>query len=698
MAPIPVTGSRFTEPQRLPEQQPNQTQQEQQPQEKEDPLFLPVAEFLEYDERLISLRKALNALWTNHRNQNDDDNEDEPSNHLDHHKVVNPEQKNANDGNDLPQPQRTMMTKKKKKWKNKHELRSQMVQLIRNYSTTCACATTSTAVTTAAVGSTVTSNYIPLSSWSSWPFQEQVDLHLWIPALNAMDAVVRHAMKTYRHLLLLPPIPRTNAGATAGNYPFSRQLPSDPIANDENDDDGDTSDVPPETVAVSELVVVLQFWSSLLRNGYSKAVVNSIYEWTDLLASSHDVLVQAALQCIYAWMMPCQSHLHVGLAASMEPSTHGAASPPPTTTTSATAAHLFPSQLPTVTQVRCLALARAWGTRTHHLGLEQVVTADAAFLGTSSTAGSQSGSSPLGNTNVNHSTPMAWPEQPAHVHFVYTPDVTIHLDASELLARNSSFSSTYQDNSRMEVDYPVNGGGDGDDSAKKHRVGADGSSPSSFLFSLPQQQQQQPLEGSVEDEEDDDVEEEAQPSQQHRPKRRRVIPEMKSTAEIFAMAMEQLEQKKKEQERPSHPTSVGRATSVGESMLVEEEPDRNVESQKKQGTNGDSSSQVQQQPHDDRLFSLLADIRLARSYRYQVLPAVELRLQALITLLQQAASPASTLQQQEMVSGYFQAQPELVGELVDLLRPTVSATFIHPTHPPPTFSRHVHDRDRKSVV
>lgn len=696
MAPIPVTGSRFTEPQRLPEQQPNQTQQEQQPQEKEDPLFLPVAEFLEYDERLISLRKALNALWTNHRNQNDDDNEDEPSNHLDHHKVVNPEQKNANDGNDLPQPQRTMMTKKKKKWKNKHELRSQMVQLIRNYSTTCACATTSTAVTTAAVGSTVTSNYIPLSSWSSWPFQEQVDLHLWIPALNAMDAVVRHAMKTYRHLLLLPPIPRTNAGATAGNYPFSRQLPSDPIANDENDDDGDTSDVPPETVAVSELVVVLQFWSSLLRNGYSKAVVNSIYEWTDLLASSHDVLVQAALQCIYAWMMPCQSHLHVGLAASMEPSTHGAASPPPTTTTSATAAHLFPSQLPTVTQVRCLALARAWGTRTHHLGLEQVVTADAAFLGTSSTAGSQSGSSPLGNTNVNHSTPMAWPEQPAHVHFVYTPDVTIHLDASELLARNSSFSSTYQDNSRMEVDYPVNGGGDGDDSAKKHRVGADGSSPSSFLFSLPQQQQQQPLEGSVEDEEDDDVEEEAQPSQQHRPKRRRVIPEMKSTAEIFAMAMEQLEQKKKEQERPSHPTSVGRATSVGESMLVEEEPDRNVESQKKQGTNGDSSSQVQQQPHDDRLFSLLADIRLARSYRYQVLPAVELRLQALITLLQQAASPASTLQQQEMVSGYFQAQPELVGELVDLLRPTVSATFIHPTHPPPTFSRHVHDRGGSS--
>jgi E3 ubiquitin-protein ligase HUWE1 len=73
----------------------------------------------------------------------------------------------------------------------------------------------------------------------------------------------------------------------------------------------------------------------------------------------------------------------------------------------------------------------------------------------------------------------------------------------------------------------------------------------------------------------------------------------------------------------------------------------------------------------DRVFSLLADIRLARSFHSQAsrVQAVERRLRALITILH--AHPS-----QEIMSGYFQAQPELCVEIVDLLRPTVSAANV----------------------
>ena len=70
----------------------------------------------------------------------------------------------------------------------------------------------------------------------------------------------------------------------------------------------------------------------------------------------------------------------------------------------------------------------------------------------------------------------------------------------------------------------------------------------------------------------------------------------------------------------------------------------------------------------DRLFPLLADIRLTRSFYCQAtrVAAIERRLRALITILH--AHPS-----QEVMSGYFQAQPEICVELVDLLRPTVSS-------------------------
>ena len=73
----------------------------------------------------------------------------------------------------------------------------------------------------------------------------------------------------------------------------------------------------------------------------------------------------------------------------------------------------------------------------------------------------------------------------------------------------------------------------------------------------------------------------------------------------------------------------------------------------------------------DRIFSLLADIRLARSFHSRALRirAVERRLKALVTITH--AHPS-----QEVMTGYFQAQPELCVEIVDLLRPTISSAHV----------------------
>ena len=76
----------------------------------------------------------------------------------------------------------------------------------------------------------------------------------------------------------------------------------------------------------------------------------------------------------------------------------------------------------------------------------------------------------------------------------------------------------------------------------------------------------------------------------------------------------------------------------------------------------------------DRLFALLTDIRLCRSLvtRQGRIDAVNRRLRALICILQ-------SIQNFEILSGYFTAQPELCVELIDLLRPTISSANVATT-------------------
>lgn len=352
-----------------------------------------------------------------------------------------------------------------------------------------------------------------------WPFEEQVDLHMWIHSLNAIDVVLRLALETYPNLLLIAPVPRNSNQKKTGET-------RSPVA----------LTTPPESL-VEDIQIVLQFLAVLLRNSFCKTIFNSVYELTDFLAASDDRLSLSALTAIYNWVLPSQLHKQAG-NHNME-QMH------------AQSQHHQPPQLPHITQCRCMAMARAWGTRAQDLGLFQVVTADAAFR---------------------------WPEEPGHVKFVYSPDVTIEIPAQQLLSKANNSAS------------------------------------------------------------------EEQEQQQNDKKRRRLSVGTKSTSEIFSMALEQLNDKR----------AAASVDSIPPIDPMEPPP---------------SSSSIS----DDRLFSLLTDIRLARSYKDDVLLAVNARLQALVAMLQ--AHPS-----QEMVAGYFQAQPELIVELVELLRPTVSAMHMAPTY------------------
>lgn len=89
---------------------------------------------------------------------------------------------------------------------------------------------------------------------------------------------------------------------------------------------------------------------------------------------------------------------------------------------------------------------------------------------------------------------------------------------------------------------------------------------------------------------------------------------------------------------------------------------------KKNNSSDNNNSDFSLSP--EKQFSLLSTIRLSRAF-YQSSSsrvfAIKLRLRALITMLH-------TLSSVESISAYFIAQPELCGELVDLVRPTVSSS------------------------
>jgi hypothetical protein len=105
-----------------------------------------------------------------------------------------------------------------------------------------------------------------------------------------------------------------------------------------------------------------------------------------------------------------------------------------------------------------------------------------------------------------------------------------------------------------------------------------------------------------------------------------------------------------------------------ESMVMLKDDFMKKNSDSSSNNNSDNSTDFSISP--EKQFTLLSIIRLSRAF-YQNSDsrvfAVKLRLRALITILH-------TLSSVESITAYFTAQPELCGELVDLVRPTVSSS------------------------
>lgn len=147
----------------------------------------------------------------------------------------------------------------------------------------------------------------------------------------------------------------------------------------------------------------------------------------------------------------------------------------------------------------------------------------------------------------------------------------------------------------------------------------------------------------------------ASSSSNHGEKRRRVGQQQsKSTEELFFYALDKVNQ------QASEAASMTAANVKSSSAATELHSITNNHTDEKDAA--------------DRLFRLLADIRMARSFHSRAgrLKAVERRLRALVCILH--AHPS-----QEIMTGYFQAQPELCVEIVDLLRPTVSSAHVTTT-------------------
>ena len=77
---------------------------------------------------------------------------------------------------------------------------------------------------------------------------------------------------------------------------------------------------------------------------------------------------------------------------------------------------------------------------------------------------------------------------------------------------------------------------------------------------------------------------------------------------------------------------------------------------------------------NDKLFPLLTQLRLAKDFHRNATrtTAVKRRLKAIICALYSHPS-------QEVLTGYFQAQPELCVEMIDLLKPTISSSSVSST-------------------
>lgn len=365
--------------------------------------------------------------------------------------------------------------------------------------------------------------------------------------LNAIDAALRYLLDTHPTLLLLP---RTKSPSNTNNDDAKNKewWTHSPHALQTS------SQQPPTTAsqqhAISHIIILLKFLSTLLSHSTNKAVFNSLPELTDLLSSSDDNIAACALEALSSLAVPPQLHRQQG----------------PEMTQHSSALHHQSSN--SAVNSRLMTLAKGWGTKGCGLGLLDCVEMDDRL----------ECSEEEGNAELP-------PNHPSN--FVYAGEVSFECyarPADDVSSRVLNMDSTSGELVSLRISHDAmfepSGNTMSDETSSKRRK-MDSSLPTSSR-------------------------------------------QLKSTSQLYLESLAKI---------------------------------------KLENPNVDLSAHQQ--------FNLLSSIRLARAFHSSTtrLSAMEQRLRVLVIVIFSHPS-------QEIVSAYFLAQPELCGELVDLLRPTVSSGSI----------------------
>ena len=457
-----------------------------------------------------------------------------------------------------------------------------------------------------------------------------------------MDVILRYFIKTYPSLLLLP---YSNSSSNNSNS-----------NNNNSDEDNNIQPPPPPNQVIQSISTILTFQSTLLRNGTNKYIYNSVTELSTLLSSSNDTIVSLTIDVLSSLAIPTMLHRQQGPELMSMNSSMGGGLPNVTT-----ALHRA-SGAATINDAnedeggeekkkeekkeedcnvmyKLMALARGWGTKGSGLGLLDCIVMDdsdikAATMNEGAAVDVEGGSSSEEEKKQDqHQKQQSFVKCAGEISFeCYIPSKVTIVVSGEGEGKSGDEGKTTKKqtmtrNAGRLVSLYV---------SKEEMFVATAPSPNTEDDSSEQQQAEKRRKMNSPKR----IEGEIAAASSSATTTTSVMPQMKSTSQLYHECLSKISiqlQEEQHEDGGATPPAVVDPTTILSS---------------------------------EQLFTLLASIRLARSFHSSTsrISAIERRLRALICMIHGTANS-----NQENISAYFIAQPELCGELVDLLRPTVSS-------------------------
>jgi len=385
------------------------------------------------------------------------------------------------------------------------------------------------------------------------------------------------------------------------------------------------------TLVINQLSTILQFLSQLLKNAINKSIFNSVSELSLLLSSSNDDIVSLSINVLCSLSIPPMLHRqscpelggHVTALHRASRQGFGGGGRWQPGREPGSSGEESKGREDCNVMWKLISLSKGWGSKGSGLGLLDCITLDDVDL--------------LENDTVDNSAAAAAVAEDGNGVEGNEGEGSEGMNKQQVKALQKcageiSFECYVQPKKKDSGNCGAAAEGEGEQKKKKsggHLVTL--YIPKEEMFIQPTSTSSQPMSTTSSPTTNNDEE---SPSDQQAEKRRRIgslspkkttFPQIKSTSQLYYECLTKI----------STQLGVTDATSILSS---------------------------------EQLYTLLSSIRLARSFYTSNtrISGVEDRLRALTCMIHSYTSS-------ENVGAYFIAQPELVGELVDLLRPTVSS-------------------------